>query len=247
MPAEPRVLVLGRPLVVGHDGGVGTKRERRLTEIVAYLALHPGASTEAIDEILGRGRRVTASTRNAYISRARAWLGRAPDGAPYLPILTARDSYRLHPAVRTDWDDFRELLRAGVQADIGGAPALRAALDLVRGRPFADALVGTYDWAEPLVHQMIDQIVDAAHLYTVLVGEVDYRSVREALAIALSVDPCNEMLHRDAIAAAHNAGDSAEVDRLVSLLQHRIMDIDPDDGMEEETVDLLARVRPRRN
>ena len=242
----PKVLILGRPLVLGHDGGVGTKRERRLTEIVAFLALHPGASAESIDEILGRGQRVTANTRNAYISRARAWLGRAPDGTPYLPILTAHDDYRLNPAVRTDWDDFRELLRAGVQADVHGAPALRAALDLVRGRPFADAAVGTYDWAEPLVHQMIDQIVDAAHLYAVLAAGDDYRSVREALAIALSVDPCNELLHRDAIAAAHQAGDAAEVDRLVAVLQHRILDIDPDDGVEEETAELLDRVRPRR-
>lgn len=245
-PGAPRVLILGRPLVLGHDGGVGTNRERRLTEIVAFLALHPGASVEAIDEILGRGQRVTANSRNAYISRARAWLGRAPDGTPYLPILTTRDDYRLNPAVRTDWDDFRELLRAGVQADVDGAPALRAALDLVRGRPFADAAVGTYDWAEPLVHQMIDQIVDAAHLYAVLVAGDDYRSVREALAIALSVDPCNELLHRDAIAAAHRAGDAAEVDRLVAVLRHRILDIDPDDGMEDETAALIDRVRLRR-
>ncbi|MCL3862064.1 LysM peptidoglycan-binding domain-containing protein [Actinotalea sp. K2] len=246
-PPAPRILLLGRPLVTGHVGGPGAKRERRLTEIVAYLALHPGASTEAIDEILGRGQRVTASTRNAYISRARAWLGRAPDGTPYLPILTTFHSYRLDPAVRTDWDDFRDLLRAGVQADADGAPALRAALDLVRGRPFADAPVGTYDWAEPLAHQMIDQIVDAAHLYAVLEAGGDYRSVREALAIALSVDPCNELLHRDAIAAAHRAGDVAEVDRLVAVLQHRVFEIDPDDGLEEETVELLVQVRGRRS
>lgn len=242
----PRILVLGRPLVTGHAGGPGTKRERRLTEIVAYLAFHPGASTEAIDEILGRGQRVSASTRNAYISRARAWLGRAPDGAPYLPILTTLHEYRLDPAVRTDWDDFRDLLRAGVQVEANGAPALRAALDLVRGRPFADAAVGTYDWAEPLAHQMIDQIVDAAHLFAVLSAGDDYRSVRKALAIALSVDPCNELLHRDAIAAAHRVGDVAEVDRLVALLQHRIIEIDPDDALEEETVELLQHVRARR-
>ena len=242
----PRILVLGRPVVTGHVGGPGVKRGRRLTEIVAYLALHPGASTEAIDEILGRGQRVTASTRNAYISRARAWLGRAPDGTPYLPILTTLHSYRLHPGVRTDWDDFRDLLRAGVQADTDGAPALRAALDLVRGRPFADAPVGTYDWAEPLAHQMIDQIVDAAHLYAVLEARGDYRSVREALAIGLSVDPCNELLHRDAIAAAHRAGDVAEVDRLVAVLRRRVFEIDPDDALEEETVELLEQVRAQR-
>ena len=245
-PSAPRVLILGRPHVFGHVGGVGTKRERRLTEIVAFLALHPGASAEAIDEILGRGQRVTANTRNAYVSRARAWLGRAPDGTPYLPILTAHDDYRLHPAVRTDWDDFGDLLREGVQAGLDGASALREAIELVRGRPFADAAVGTYDWAEPLVHQMIDQIVDAAHLYAVLAAADDYRSVREVLAIALTVDPCNELLHRDAIAAAHRAGDAAEVDRLVAVLQHRILEIDPDDGVEEETADLLDRVRPRR-
>jgi hypothetical protein len=93
---------------------------------------------------------------------------------------------------------------------------------------------------------MIDQIVDAAHLYAVLAAADDYRSVREVLAIALTVDPCNELLHRDAIAAAHRAGDAAEVDRLVAVLQHRILEIDPDDGVEEETADLLDRVRPRR-
>ncbi|MCB2177832.1 MAG: LysM peptidoglycan-binding domain-containing protein [Actinomycetales bacterium] len=239
----PRVLMLGRPAVVFDSATAKPQRERRLTEIVAFLALNPGASTEALDALLGRGKRVSNANRNAYISRARAWLGQAPDGEPYLPLLTARDDYRLHPAVRTDWDDFRELLRAGVDAEADGAPALRAALDLVRGRPFADAAVGTYDWAEPVIHQMIDQIVDAAHLYAAIAGDGEYRSVQEALAIALGVDPCNELLYRDAIEAAHRVGDSGEVDRLIKRLEQLIREIDPEDGLEPETEQLVRRVR----
>ena len=91
---------------------------------------------------------------------------------------------------------------------------------------------------------MIDQIVDDAHLYAAIAGESDYRSVQEALAIALSVEPCNELLHRDAIQAAHRAGDADEVERLIERLHQRIREIDPEDVVEDETQELVQRVRP---
>lgn len=241
-PAPPRILLLGRPTVVFAEQRPKTARERRLTEIVAFLAVHPGASTEQLDELLGRGRRISNASRNAYVSRARAWLGQASDGSPYLPLLTVRDDYRLHPAVRTDWDDFRELLRVGVEAEADGAPALRAALDLVRGRPFADVPIGTYDWAEPTIHRMIDQISDAAHLYSLVAGEHDYRAIQGALATALGVDPTNELLYRDGIASAFNAGDALQVGRLVARLQAGCSEPEMAGELEPETADLLHRV-----
>lgn len=236
----PRVLVLGRVAVTGIATPVGNGRERRNTELVAFLALNPGATAEEVDEVVGHGTRVGTPNRNAHISRARSWLGTDPDGLPYLERVGSHNDYRLHPAVRTDWDDFRELLRRGADLGEDGGPELRAALELVRGRPFTGVPRGTYEWADGLSQQMTAHIVDAAHLFAVIsTAPGAYRAVREALAIGLVADPCNEMLYRDAIKAAHRVGDHDDVERLVGQLRDRIEQIDPDGDLEDETLELL--------
>lgn len=87
----------------------GNDRERRHVELTAFLALNPGASSAQLDEIIGHGRRAEPSHRYSTISRVFTWLGLDELGEPYLPKPGRQDEYRLQPAVRTDWDDFREL------------------------------------------------------------------------------------------------------------------------------------------
>lgn len=177
-------------------------------------------------------------------SRARNWLGVAPDGRPYLPKLTGHDDYRLDLAVRTDWDEFRALTHRALATEEVDVGPLREVLDLVRGRPFEGVPYNAYDWAEPLIASITAEIVDAAHILARLeLGAGRLGPAKAATVTGLMADPCNEMLFRDAIEAAHRAGDAGEVNRLSEILRARIDEIDPGCDLEDETVDLLNLIR----
>ncbi|MHB1490347.1 MAG: LysM peptidoglycan-binding domain-containing protein, partial [Cellulomonas sp.] len=241
---HPRVLVLGPVTVTGLDTSTTSDRSRRNVELIAFLALQPGASAEQVDEVLGHGKRIEPPNRNAHISRARTWLGTSTDGHPYLLKVANHDHYRLDPAVHTDWEEFLDLSTRGLGRGPDGATDLRAALALVRGRPFTGAARGAYEWADVLTHEMIDTITDVAHaLALVEIDARDFRGARHATAVGLAVDPCNEQLFRDAITAAHNAGDHDEVERLIDKLQARIDAIDPGCDLEDDTVELLETLQ----
>jgi DNA-binding SARP family transcriptional activator len=178
------------------------------------------------------------------VSRARNWLGHALDGRPYLPKLTGHDDYRLDPAIRTDWDDFRTLARHALATEQVDARDLREALDLVRGGPFEGVPNDAYDWAEPLIAEMTAEIVDTAHILARIELDAGRLGPAKAVTVAgLAADPCNEMLFRDAIEAAHRAGDNNEVNRLTTILRARVDEIDPGCDLEDETVDLLNLIR----
>lgn len=238
--APPRVLVLGRVEVQRGDEGEGAPRRGRASELIAYLALHSGASGPEIDEALWPGKRVDKATRNPFISRARQWLGRSPEGEPYLPLVVDGGTYKLRPDVSCDWHDFVRFSKLGLDAGADGAMALSAALELVRGRPFLGVDPATYTWAEADAQEMISAVVDVAHvLSTVRFEAGDYRRAQEAAAKGLLAEPCSELLYRDALRAAVAAGDLDEVSRLTARLRHEITLLDPDETLDEETVDLL--------
>lgn len=245
--STPRVHVLGPVTITGIETEGASDRRRRHTELIAFLALNPGATSAQIDDVIGHGRRIDAPRRNQDVSRARNWLGHAPDGRPYLPKLTGHDDYRLDPAIRTDWDDFRILARHALATEQVDARDLRKALDLVRGRPFEGVPGDAYDWAEPLIAEMTAEIVDTAHILARIELDAGKLGLAKAATVAgLAADPCNEMLFRDAIEAAHRAGDNDEVNRLTTILRARIDEIDPGCDLEDETVDLLEVVRGQR-
>jgi transcriptional regulator of acetoin/glycerol metabolism len=84
---------------------------RRQTEILALLALHPeGLSTEHLHSLLYGDQSVTVSTLKAEVSHLRSALGGQLPSRPY----------RLTMPVRTDVDTVLMLLRRG---DVGGAVA----------------------------------------------------------------------------------------------------------------------------
>lgn len=140
-----RLAVLG-PIRL--DGAVGaappSDRAHKLTELLAWLALHPdGAYGCEIDRDLV----LSPQSRMAGISRLRGWLGRSA-----LPVTHGGRRYRLH--VTTDWSRVQSLLcdrDGGLRRDTSTA-ALMAALRLVRGVPLAD--VGA-PWADGPRLQMV--------------------------------------------------------------------------------------------
>lgn len=224
----PTVRVLGPVDVIGLPEGVVMSRARRNTELVVYLALNPGATTEMIDEVIGRGALVSTSSRNAFVSRTRGWLGTTPDGEPYLP--RARDArYRLHDDVRCDWHHFLALAHRGLDRGEAGADDLRAALALVRARPFLGVAPGTYTWSDMIAQEMIATIADVAHALAVIdLQAARYTDVANDVACGLSVDACNDQLFHDAVEAALRRGDTAEVGRLDAEYRERMRRLDPD-------------------
>lgn len=239
----PRVLVLGRVELEGPLDGPSSNRRARATEFVTYLVLHPGGSAHEIDETIWPGRRVTKDARNSFVSRVRHWLGNAPDGQPYLPMVGDRGDYRLSPEVRCDWHDFLRMAREGLSGGPDGADVLEQALELVRGRPFLGIDPTTYCWAEADTQEMISSVVDVAHVLSVIrLDQGAARSARDAAARGLLVEPGSELLHCDAIRAAAMQGDSEEIARLTERLRAQIELIDPEAGLSEVTVALLSQV-----
>ena len=247
-PSGPRALLLGRPQIVGTTDDVARGRRGRATELLAYLALHPGASANEIDEALWPGQRVTKDARNSVMSRARSWLGTDSDGEPHLALVGENGDYRLH-GVSSDWSDFLDLARAGLSAEVdelGVLNALEQAMSLVRARPFLGIDPATYLWAEADTQEMISTIVDVAHVLSLThLSQGNFFAAQEAATRGLLVDPVSELLHCDAIRAAHARGDDEEALRLSDRLRTQVGLIDPDLDLSDESIELLTRIARR--
>ncbi|MBA3744493.1 BTAD domain-containing putative transcriptional regulator [Sporichthya sp.] len=236
----PRVLVLGPVEITGAGDDAQPGRRRRATELIAYLALHPGASQHQLDEALWPGVRVARGTRNPLVSRARQWLGLTPDGQPYVAMIGEGQEYRLHPEATCDWDDFRSLAAHGLAAGANGLDELEAALSLVRGRPFLGVNPAAYGWAEAETQDMISAIVDVAHaLAEQALAAGDHRRARWATAKGITAEPCAELLYRDAICAAKAGGDRVDAERLGKALRDQVDGMDPTDDIDDDTALVL--------
>jgi len=204
----PLVQVLGPVTVLHARGRLEPDRRKQLTEIAAFIALHPGLDHAHLDEAKWPGARNLTNTRNSAVSKLRRWLGTAADGTEHLPDAAA--GYRLHPDVRSDWHLWLELLPDGPAG--ASTKALAAALELVKGQPFAGVNKRTYAWSERDKQEMISAIGDAAHELArraLLTG--DATLARQAAAAGLQADPGAELLWRDALRAEWLAGDLGRV------------------------------------
>jgi hypothetical protein len=181
---------------------------------------------------------VAEGTRRSNMSRLRNWLGTSPVGDAYLPdAYTGRIT--LHPAVSSDWQWLQILTSPGVNR--ASDDSLRAALELVRGAPLADAAPGQWHWAEELRTDMISCVRDIGLELTdraLLAGDVEL--ARWAAARALLAAPGDELLLSARIRTEHAAGNTAETERLALQLaaQARTLGVD----LDQETVTLLQRV-----
>jgi hypothetical protein len=257
MPARaPYVRLLGPVDVVGalgpepvtlKDGRAVASHVARATALVAYLACRPGGATmEQVSEALSPVRRLTPNTVWSLASRTRKWLGSNPDGIPYFPRTADAGATMLHPAVRTDWSDWLDLV--GDDVTRTALPRLLEALALVRGRPFEAVTEHHYVWADPLRQEMVAGIVDVAHEVVrraLLIP--DGAAARKAVGIGRAVDPTNELLWRDALRIEYVAGTRESRKRLVEQLYAFADDLETD--LEPETEQLIAeldRTGPRR-
>ncbi|MFJ6784461.1 LysM peptidoglycan-binding domain-containing protein [Streptomyces yangpuensis] len=245
----PTVLLLGRVVIDGAAGRIDSNRQSAAVELVSYLALNPGADHHAIDDALWPGRLVNKQMRNAVISRTRSWLGKDADGEAYFPRVqdTGDSRYRLAQTVACDWKAFQNFARTGLaRHDEDGELALRRALALVRGRPFAAIDPQRYAWAEPAIQEMVSAIADVAYeLSTRRREAADYASALWAAHQGLLAAEENELLHRQVFLAHHAAGDVAALREAAARLARINEGLGGGVDMEAETAQLLSTLLPK--
>lgn len=240
---RPTLLLLGDVQLVNTGGNVSSDRTaNEVLEPIAYVYLHPGRSTTEFKAAMS-GR---TSKPDELGSRARRYLGTAPDGSRLFPPGT-RDGttrfYALHPHVYSDWAHYQSLIAGGINT----APTadLTSALKLIRGRPLASVPAGMWRWAHSWREEAIATIVDTAHeLAERHLSRGDITQARWAVRQGRMVDELTEILARDEIRLERIAGNHSRVKRLteqIILVAHENR-VQPD----PETVELLHEIRDGR-
>ncbi|WP_411138996.1 BTAD domain-containing putative transcriptional regulator [Streptomyces sp. C10] len=241
----PAVRMLGPVDIEGARGSIESKRKRTCIELAAWLVLHPNLDHHAVDEAMWPGRDTARKYRNATVSRLRTWLGTDEDGTPFFPpIATTSDArYALAPAVDSDWHHFQRLTAAAAENPGGpqAAAQLRAALELVRGRPFSGVNSRRYAWAEHQAQDMISAIVDAAaDLAEHCLAQGDPRGALWAATKGLDAAPEMENLYRILFRTYAALGDWDALERAAEKLDTLNMELGVD--MEEATAEILAQL-----
>ncbi len=240
---RPTLLLLGSVEIVNAGGTTAAARTaNEVLEPIAYVYLNPDSPTTKFkDAMAGR-----TSKPDELASRARRFLGTAPDGSKLFPSArrdgTARH-YRLHPHMYSDWTHFQSLIAGGVNTT--PTANLEAALRLVRGRPLATIPAGMWRWAHDWREEAIATIVDTAHDLAVRrMSHGDVDGARWAVRQGRSVDELTEILVRDEIRIERMAGNHSRVQRLaeqiVQVAHENRVDPDP------ETIELLHVIRDGR-
>jgi hypothetical protein len=232
--AHPTLMLLGPVELLGATGPVPPRASKQCLEYCAWLLEFPGRTAHAMASALA----VAEGTRRSNMSRLRSWLGDSENGEAYLPdAYTGRIA--LHPAVSSDWQRLQILTATGVNR--ASTDALRAALQLVRGAPLADAAPGQWHWAEELRTDMISCVRDTGvELARRAIEDGDLDLARWAAARALAAAPGDELLVATRIRTEHLGGNPAETERLTLQLaaQARRLGVD----LDPATVALLQEV-----
>ena len=232
--SHPLLQLLGPIELAGAAGRAPPRAAKQCLEYCAWLLENPGTTAMAMASALA----VAEGTRRSNMSRLRTWLGADSSGEPYLPdAYTGRIT--LHPAVSSDWQRFQILTSPAINRC--GTSALRAALELVRGAPLADAAPGQWHWAEELRTDMISAIRDlGVELTSRALEDHDLDLARWAASRALAAAPGDELLMTARIRTEHQAGNAAETGRLTLQVaaQARTLGLD----LDPETVNLLQEV-----
>jgi hypothetical protein len=208
------VSLLGQATVRA-PGSIEPDRVGLATEVVMYLAAHPGGVHPNVltGAIWPRG--VTPEVRQAVLARVRDWLGTDDAGRPNL-VTDGTGRLSLGPQVRVDWQVFRALLaRAGQARQAAGpqsedeAACLARALDQVQGQLLDGRAPGRYAWlaADPLEYEATARVADAAHrLAELRLSAGDAPGAMDAARAGLRLAFNDEMLWRDLLTGAHATG-----------------------------------------
>ncbi|NUP47172.1 MAG: LysM peptidoglycan-binding domain-containing protein [Catenulispora sp.] len=213
--------VLG-PIELSGTAATAGSRAADLAEVAAFVMLHPGCSAAQIAAELWPGRKGAVTIRDAQVARLREWLGTDAYGEQHL--LISPHGYAMGPSVTCDWLDFVMRVQAG---------ELVSAISLVRGRPFEDAPLRRYGWAEALRHEMSALIIDTAHYVAqACLSEDNPRGAQNAAYRGLQAAPESELLYRDLLTALAALGDLSSArqhaDTLIAYADREGIDLQPE-------------------
>ena len=246
------------PSIDGLQDPLPTKRARRATELVAYLALHhpdPISCDRLRTRVLGSpDSDAAAKTLFNTVGAARRALGSDLNGQLYLPNASRYGHYKLSELVTVDVTRTALLAAAAKSANsVDESIALfRAAFDLVKGEPLAGVLSGYSCW-QTEVHEarLTATIVDAAcNAVRLAIGEGLLDLASWILERSRLVDPYSELLSRAAMATAAASGDRTRLRREWDECQRRVSELDPGGIPSQETerlFDHLSRRAPTKS
>lgn len=220
--AAPRVLMLGPVHLDGVTDRVEPTRRARLSELAAYLVLHPGSSAGQVDEAIWpeRSGEDNGNTRNTTVSKLRRWVGEDPDGNPWLPKSEAGRAgrYGFTSAVGSDIDQWQALIGDNPAAVTTGA--LEKAYGLLRGVPFEGTPARRYAWAEPVRQALSAQIAEVcAELGERHLAAGRWRDAATVASFGQRTALGCERLWRIRIKAAAQSGLPRELDDVESQLR----------------------------
>jgi nucleoid-associated protein YgaU len=248
-PAE--VTLLG-PVCVRALGDIEASMVPLATEIVVYLAAHPGGAypNALAGAVWPEG--VADEIRDGVLAAVARWLGTDGIGRPHLAA-DASGRLRLGSGVNVDWHAFLTLVgqAAGVAGGKHGQAReeakLAQALGLVTGQFLAGIGSAGYAWigTDGLEYEVAARVADAAHrLCELRLAGGDPPGAMDAVRTALQIAPDDELLWRDLLTAAHATGQEDLVYAAASEVWAQACLDGPPPGMAPETEALLDEVLP---
>jgi hypothetical protein len=246
MPVE--ICMLG-PVSVRAPGTIEPDRVALATEIVVFLAAHPGGVHPNVltGAIWPRG--VTPEVRDAALARAAAWLG-GTAGQGHL-VIDSTGRLLLGPQVRVDWQVLRALVaRAEPGLADGGqgeAGYLERALAEVRGQLLDGRDPGRYLWlaTDDLEYEVTALVADTAHRLSVLrLAAGDFPGAMDAARCGLRLAFNDELLWRDLLIAAHATGEDTVLRAVVGEVSARAALDEVLPRLAPETESLIDEILP---
>jgi len=217
-----RVGILG-PVEVRASGPMDPSRVPLASEVVTYIAAHPGGVHPGVLAAAIWPRGVTHAVATATIDRVRDWLGDDLDGSARLRT-DESGRYLLAPSVAVDWDSLCTLLHRaqGATSPHQESELLRRALRLVRGPVLQDRPATRYTWLvrAPLERTIEVVVVDAAHRLADIASSLsDPSDSAEAALSGLRLVPTAQLLWRDLLEAEHQRGGAVALQAAVADMQ----------------------------
>lgn len=224
-----RIRVLGRVEVTGT--GPLPEDEALATELAALIALHPGSDLAGVAHLLG----LPEHDVHGALRQTQQWMhpltgGEAKGGALHLQL----------EDVSVDWQHLRMLV--GTTLADADSPRVREALTLVTGQPFDATPEGRYSWAIADRWEICAAVADIAHeLAQRCLRAGDPAGASWAARKGLLAEPLSEMLWRDEVHAAWQAGQRDKASSVLDEAESTLGDLS---GLTPEAAALGEEPRP---
>lgn len=236
------VRILGPVEIAGADSFSSLKA----VDVIAYLAFHRnGVDADQIKSwVWPTFEPPTDKALANVMSRARTGLGANSDGEPYLSRAGADKTYRLSPAVTTDFDRFRALVSLADDEDepTNQLALLKRALELIRGVPFTGGTASSFAWADNHVRAQVEFTIDeTVHRCADLALELgDVATARWSALKGLELVPGCEQCFRRRFLVARADNNRTELRRAMADLERSAaIDLGEPEAVDVISIDLL--------